>query len=235
MSAVVFVETVRRHVTSAGYLTFLALIAMLGMFVATFNVPGSGWPSMVTMLAIITGSALIGPEFSEGSLQLIVSKPIARHAYVLGRAAGVFASVGLAAFTAFLAEVVTRTIVGTAVPPRLVEILAGELVVALLAIAFLAMLGSVTTWYFNAAIYIGAQAALMIVETVLGAMRLRSEFIDAHPEIAQITIAIDDALFPSVPPHLTAAWTARCLGLTVVALVLACLAFQRREVPYGAD
>ena len=236
MSAVVFAETVRRHITSIGYLTFLVLIALIGIFVSTFNTPGAMWPSLVTALAIITGSAIVGPELATGALQLIVSKPIARHAYVLGRVAGVWAATGLAAAVALFAEIVTRLMTAAPLPlPRLIEIFASELIVALLAIAFLALLGSVTVSYFNVAIYIGLQLAFSIVESLLGAMRLRSAFIESHPAILQVLVAIDDALFPSVPQQLSATWLLQSGALIFVALALACLAFQRREVPYGSD
>jgi ABC-type transport system involved in multi-copper enzyme maturation permease subunit len=236
MNGVVFAETARRHFTSAGYLTFLLFVGIIGVFVASFNTPGSMWPSLITMLSIITGSAIIGPEFSAGTLQLIVSKPVSRPAYVLGRAGGVFAAVAVAALVALSAETIMRVISGTPLPwQRLLEIMAGELTVGLLAIALLTLLGSITVSYFNAAIYIGVQAAISILEAIVGAMRLHSGFITAHPEIAQVLVTIDDTFFPAAPAELTARWLAQTGGLIAVALALACLAFQRREVPYGAD
>ena len=236
MSAVVFAETVRRHLTSAGYLAFLAFIAITGIFVATFRTPGALWPSLISALAIVTGSAIVGPEFTTGALQLIVSKPVARHAYVLGRVAGVWAATGLAAAIALFAEVLTRLMIGAPLSlPRLLEIFTSELIVALLAIAFLTLLGSVTVSYFNVAIYLGLQFAFFISESITGAIRVRNAFIAAHPGILQSLVAIDDTLFPSVPPELTVAWMLRNGALIFVALSLACLAFQRREVPYGSD
>ena len=97
MNATVIAETVRRHLTSAGYIVFLLFIAMVALFVSNFAVPGTLWPPLVSLLAIVTGSAIVGPELSTGTLQLIVSKPIRRSVYLVSRVAGVFACVALAA------------------------------------------------------------------------------------------------------------------------------------------
>jgi len=236
VNAVVFEETVRRHITSAGFIVYTLVLALIGIFVATFNVPASLWPSLVTLLSIITGSAIIGPEFTTGTLQLIVSKPVARSAYLLGRVAGVFASVGLAASVAVAAEVMTRLILGSEMPwRRLFDVFAGELVVALLAIALLTLLGSITVAYFNVAIYVAIQMGFSVAQALLGALKLRNAFIQGHPEIAQILATIDDTLFPSAPQVLTSAWVVKSVALAAVALALACLSFRRREVPYRAD
>ena len=56
MNRAVIAETIRRHVSSTGYVLFVVLVAMAGMVAATFNAPASLWPSLVTLLAIITGS-----------------------------------------------------------------------------------------------------------------------------------------------------------------------------------
>lgn len=236
MNTVAFAETVRRHLTSIWYIAFLIFIALIGILVATFNTPGALWPSLITALSIIMGATIAGPEFTTGTLQLIVTKPVARHAYLLGRVAGVWAVAGLAAAAALFAEIFTRLITAAPLPlPRLIEIFTSELIVALLAISFLAALGSMTVSYFNAAIYVGLQLAFSVAESIVGAMRIRSPFIEAHPEILEVLVTIDNALFPSVPPELNVAWLLRSGSLVVVALALACLAFQRREVPYGSE
>jgi ABC-type transport system involved in multi-copper enzyme maturation permease subunit len=231
----VVAETIRRHVTHLGYIVVLILLALIGLFVSTFNIPATLWPPLVTLLAIVTGSAIVGPEFSTGTLQLIVSKPVRRSVYLVSRAAGVFACVILGAVIAGGAECAGRLLAGRAPMPwqRLGEVFAGEIVVALLAIALLAFLGSLTRSYFNAAIYIGAQAALNITGALLGLARL-----GGSPYVAPLQRAfeqIDNVLFTSLPPGLTGAWIARTLGIATIAIVLGCLAFERREVPYSAD
>src|SRR4051812_3104864 len=114
---VVITETVRRHFVRAGFIVFLILLAMVGVFASTFKTAGSMWPWLVSVLAIITGSAVIGPEFSTGALQLIVSRPIARSAYLFSRAIGVFATVTLAAIVGFTAEGIGRFLLARAAIP----------------------------------------------------------------------------------------------------------------------
>lgn len=224
---------------SIGYVALLVFIALVGIFVSSFNTAGAMWPSLVTLLAIITGSALIGPEFSTGALQLIVSKPIRRSAYLVSRVAGVVVCVALAALAGGCAEMFGRLLFGNREVPwsRLSVVLVSAMTVAILAIALLTLLGSVTRAYMNVAIYVGVQAALSALETLFGLLHVRSsfDFLERHPGIELRLISVDDALFPSVPPQWTAAWTLRTLAIAAVALVLACLAFERREVPYGAD
>lgn len=241
MNGAVFAETVRRHLASVGFVAFVVFVALIGLFVSSFNTPAAMWPSLVTLIAIITGSALIGPEFSTGALQLIVSKPIRRPVYLLSRVAGVLACVAIAALAGASAEIFGRIAFGGRDIPwdRLGIVLASEIAVAFLVIALLTVLGSVTRAYMNAAIYVAAQAALSGLETIFGLMHMRermgSAFLEMHPGIESGLIAFDDALFPSVPAQWTPQWMLQTLGIAAVALALACLAFQRREVPYGAD
>lgn len=240
MSAVVIAETVRRHLSSGGYLIYLFFVALAGIFVSTFNKPAAMWPSLVSLLATIAGSALIGPEFSSATLQLIVAKPIHRWAYVLSRVVGVFASVGLAAVAGLGAEVGMRWLRGTepvAWQPSVSTAL-NALVVAFLTVSLLAFLGSVTRWYFNVAIYVGAQAAFSVTEAIVGALRVRgpmSAFLETHPSIEHAIVAADNALFPAASQELDAALALRALVIAGIALTLACLAFERREVPISSD
>jgi len=235
VNAAVVAETVRRHVTNAGYIAFVIFIALVGLAVSNFAIAGTLWPPLVTLLAIVTGSAIVGPELSSGTLQLIVSKPVRRPVYVVSRVAGVFASVALAAAVALLVECAARVVFAHAPVPwqRLGEVFAGELLVAFLAIALLTFLGSVTRSYFNAAIYIGAQAALSVGAALLGLARLGG---NAYVPKIQLAVAeVDNVLFTSLPPMLNAAWVARTIAVAAIAIVLACIAFERREVPSGAD
>lgn len=240
MSSVVIVETVRRHLTSGGYIVYLILVALTGFFVSTFNKPAAIWPSLVALLAIITGSALIGPEFSSSTLQLIVSKPIHRWTYLLSRVAGVLASVALAAIIGLSSETGMRLLGGRGpiAWQASVSTALNALVVAFLVVSLLALLGSVTRSYFNVAIYIGAQAAFSATETVLGVLHMRGpvgDFLQAHPSIERTIVAVDDALFPPASAQLDRTLVLRVLVMATIALTLACLAFERREVPYGAD
>src|SRR5258708_13185341 len=92
---------------------------MTVLFVATFTTAASIWPALVTILSIITGAAIIGPEFSTALLQLIVSRPIRRSVYLLSRVTGVLASVAVAATVGVASEIVARLLLGSAAAPSL--------------------------------------------------------------------------------------------------------------------
>jgi ABC-type transport system involved in multi-copper enzyme maturation permease subunit len=240
MNRVVFEETVRRHLHSAGYIAFLFLTTAIGLIAAAFNRPASLWPGLISLLAIITGSALIGPEFSTGTLQLIVTKPIRRSVYLLSRAAAVLSVVSIAAAAGFCAEAAARLISGKVMPWRqLANALAGVLIESLLIIALLTLLGSLTRSYFNVAIYMTTQIALGVAQAVLGAVRVNGtgagRILGDYPFIERSIAAVSEFLFADAPPQLHWMWILRVVSTAVVALVLACLAFQRREVPYGSD
>lgn len=241
MNAAVFAETVRRHVTSIGYWCFIFLIATAALLGSTFNTPGALWPSLVALLSIITGSALIGPEFSTGTLQLIVSKPVPRFVYLLSRVAGVLASVAPAAAIGFGVEVTMRLARGVRPVPLqpLSAALVNALTAALLAIALLTLLGSVTRSYFNVAIYFGVEIALSAGETLVGLARARARLAgtiaDELRHVEEWLVRIADILYPAIVPQLHATWTLRVAATAAIALVLACAAFHRREVPYSAD
>lgn len=241
MNAAVFEETVRRHLMSVGYLAFLFLTAIVGLLAANFSKPASMWPTLVGLLAIITGSALIGPEFSTGALQLIVTKPIRRPVYLLSRVAGVFAVVGLTAVVALCAEGLGRLLFSAEAVPwrRIAEAFGGALFESFLAIALLTLLGSLTRAYFSVAIYVSTEVAFSIVESILGVIRVKGNalgvYLDHHPGIERSLAAIDDFLFVTAPQELQWLWVLRVLATVAIALLLACLAFRRREVPYGSD
>jgi ABC-type transport system involved in multi-copper enzyme maturation permease subunit len=240
VSGIVIAETVRRHLVRPGYIIFLILVAMTAMFAATFNTPAQMWPWLVSVLAIITGSAIVGPEFLTGTLQLIVSKPISRPSYLVSRVVGVFASVGLAAGIGFAAESAARGLLGRAALPwhRLAEAFGAALLVSLLSIALLTLLGSVTRSYFNVAIYLGTEVAISMTATLVGLVRVKARAdaaVDRFAMFDRVLAALDDFLFPAMPAELHRSWIIRVLATAIVSLALACLAFNRREVPYGAE
>lgn len=238
MNAAVIAETVRRHVTSIGYVAFAVLVALLGIIASSFNTPASLWPSWISLLAIITGAALIGPEFSIGTLQLIVSKPMRRSTYVVSRIAGVFVSIAIAAMIGASAEIVTRMIRDALALRPVIVTLTCELLLTLLTIATLAFLGSVTRAYYNVAIYLGLQAGISMAEAFLGMLRIGESRVGAllqRYHVEEVLRAIDDAFFPGIPLHPDAGWALRIAATALVFIALACLAFQRREVPYGSE
>lgn len=230
MNGVVVRETVRRHLTHVGYLATLALIAMSGLAASQAMFPGSLWPSLVSLLAVVTGCAIIGPEFSSGTLQLILVKPVNRSVYLLSRVAGVLLVVWLAAFTGAAFETIARTFRGEFHTVNLLlSALANSMAEALLIVALLTLLGSITRAYFNVAIFYGLQIAFAIGISVL---RMMQRVPAAIPNALAV---IDHNLFPDVGPRFDPGLMLLLMTNAAVALLLACVAFNQREVPYGAD
>jgi ABC-type transport system involved in multi-copper enzyme maturation permease subunit len=241
VNRVVVGETVRRHVTHVGYLVFLAFLIIVALAVSVFDRPGSGWPTLVTLLALITGCGVIGPEFSSGTLQLILVKPVNRAVYLLSRVTGVVLVVWLAAGIAALCELAGRAmwsakgVSAAAIGGTFLN----SATDTLLAVALLALLGSLTRAYFNIAIYIAGAAAFSVGGVVIALIRQSrnavGQFFTDHPAIEQALSTVDRNLYPDVVPPLDTGWTLMVLSNAAIGLLLACLAFRRREVPYGAD
>ena len=228
MSRVVIEETIRRHVTNIAYLTYVVLLAIIGFGVSRFGSPGAGWPTFVGWLAIITGCGVIGPEFSSGTLQLILVKPINRATYLLSRVAGVVIVIWMAAFVALVAEAIGRMTTGNVPWSALGRMFLNTAAASVLTVSLLALFGSMTRAYLNAALYVVLSIGLSMLPPVLG-------FAGAPPSIGRAVMLLDQNLYPTAPTGLYAEWQLMVLSNAAVALVLACWIFRNREVPYGAD
>lgn len=241
MSRVVIAETYRRHVTHGAYLAFLAFLTIIALGSATFGRPGSGWPWLVAIFAAVAGCGPIGPEFSSGTLQLILVKPVKRWEYLLSRVAGVVLAVWTAAILGAVCELVGRAVWNPGGGPATIigRTLLNVMIDSVLTVSLLALLGSITRAYFNIGIYVVCTIGFGVLGGVLGMIRQSHNalgaFLTAHPTIERGLATIDQNLFPDLPPRLDRVWILMVLSNAAVALVLACLAFRRREVPYGAD
>jgi len=240
MNWTVIAETYRRHLTNGAYLAYGALLGIVALGSSAFDKPASGWPSLVALLALIAGSGPIGPEFSSGTLQLILVKPVNRATYLLSRVAGVVLAVWTAAAAAALFELGGRAIWGHAVPAAIIgTTLLNVAADTILAVSFLTLLGSLTRAYFNIAIYFVGLIGFSMLTVVLGLIRQSrnafGRFLSDHPIVERALSVVEQNLFPDLPQRLDAEWTLMVLANSAVALVLACLAFRKREVPYGAD
>jgi len=229
-SRVVIEETIRRHVTHIGYLTYVAFLAILGVGVSQFGPPGGMWPTMVGLLAIITGCGPIGPEFSSGTLQLILVKPINRSTYLLSRVAGVLCVIWLAAIVPFVCEVVGRMAKGEVPWQAMSATLLNTAALAILTVSLLTLFGSLSRAYLNVAFYMVLQIALSVSPMLLS-LGGRERF----APIARGIAVIQDNLFPSAMAGFDREWLLLVLSNAAVAVVVACFVFRSREVPYGAD
>jgi hypothetical protein len=228
-SRVVIEETIRRHVTHIGYVTYVAFLAILGVGVSQFGSPAAMWPTLVGLLSIITGCGPIGPEFSSGTLQLILVKPINRATYLLSRVAGVLCVIWLAALVPFACEVVGRLAKGDVPLYAMGATLLNTAVLAILTVSLLTLFGSLTRAYLNVAVYMVLQAALSVLPMLLSLDRAR------FAALSRWITVIDQNLYPPAPPGFHWPLLLLVLSNAGVALVLACFVFRSREVPYGAD
>jgi ABC-type transport system involved in multi-copper enzyme maturation permease subunit len=240
VSLVVISETLRRHLTSVGYIVAVAFIGVIALGVSKFNQPAAAWPSLITILALAIGSGAVGPEFSRGTLQLILTKPINRSIYLLSRVAGLVLTLWIAIAAAGALEAFGRMAWGDSagldvLGARILNTAAN----AILICAVLVLLGSLTRAYWNAAIYVALLTALNVGEGLLGMLRMTrtaiGQFVNDHSLIQRSVAAVHQNLFPDVPISLSRGWLLLVLSNAALALVLACFAFRRREVPYGAD
>jgi ABC-type transport system involved in multi-copper enzyme maturation permease subunit len=219
---------------------YVALLAIVALGVSNFDRPGSVWPSLVALLAIITGCGPIGPELSSGTLQLILVKPVKRWVYLVSRVTGVVLAVWIAAIVAAVCELVGRAMWSDALAlPTIGIALGNALADAIFTVSLLTLLGSLTRAYFNVAIYLAVQFAFAAANGFFGFMRNSGtaigRFLNEHIAIERAFLFVDRNLFPEFPPGFNRDWLLMVLSNAAIALVLACLAFRRREVPYGAE
>lgn len=228
MSGVVLAETLRRHVMNGAVIAAAVLLAVFGGMASQSAQPASYWPGLVGMLAIVLGAGAIGPEFTSGTLQLILVKPIHRAVYLLSRVTGIVLVVWAAAFIPFAVEVVVRMASGDVPWERLTTSLLNTFADALLSVSLLALLGSLTRSYQNLAIYVFVQILITVTAGILTAKQ-------SFPRVVTALRAIDRNLYPELPFRFDRDWLLLVLSNAAIALVLACFAFRQREVPYGAD
>jgi ABC-2 family transporter protein len=243
MSKVVFLETIRRHVTNVGFLVILLLLASIGALHSA--VPGFPAPyGIMSIVAMILAAQLIGPEFSSGTLQLILSKPVNRSSYLLARAAGVFAALMILMWSAAAAQIGVQLLRGSAGQWRdaLVPAVTNS-VAEMMTIALLALLGAMTRAYFNVALYFLLTIGLTIFGFALKSIRAIARgsladlglYLREHPAIISTLERVYANLFPSAPATITLIFVIRVASNAAIALLGACILFRRREVPYGAD
>ncbi len=242
--SVVILETLRRHFTSGAFLVvvaFLVLVAVGSTFLS--GQPGQ-WRAFVALLTLIAGAQLIGPEFSSGTLQLILSKPINRSVYLLSRWAGVVLAIWCAVGLALVADGIALLARGAPIPwRRMGEGAFGLSWSALLVCAVLAFFGSFLRSYFNVGLYLVLRAVLGVALAAIDEIRpdmpgiigASARLFDAYPALGSAIAALTRNLFPDVPLAVGVDWVLLIASNTAVLLLLACLLFRRREVPYGAD
>jgi ABC-type transport system involved in multi-copper enzyme maturation permease subunit len=244
VSGVVIVETLRRHLTNAVFIIFTIVLAIAAGFNGATGTGMHGWAAFIPLVAIILGCQLIGPEFSSGTLQLILAKPINRTAYLLSRFVGVMLAVWIVIGVPFAVDSVCRVIWGESSSWREnLALILNVMLFAALTCALLALYGTFLRSYFNAGLYLVLQIAIELAISAVNAiinssnarMAAIREFLRGHPIVGASLRAIDRNLYPGYPEGLNRAWLVMVISNTIIALFIAALIFRAREVPYGAD
>jgi ABC-type transport system involved in multi-copper enzyme maturation permease subunit len=244
VNGTVIAETVRRNCTNLLYVSFAILLVMIAFAVGRTENPGAIWTTMLTLFVLAAGAQLIGPEFSSGTLQLILVKPVNRSAYLLSRWLGVVVSVALVAWLAFAAEAISRMTGGTTeLIGKTALVTMNASLRALLVTALLALFGTFLRAYFNVGLYLVLNtllAALMAVLDLLqradrGFFAWLAAVVRKYPIVRRSLVWIDENLYPEAVQGFDRSWMLLVLTNAALALLLACFIFRRREVPYGAD
>ena len=245
MSATVILETLRRHFAHVAYVAALLMIVIIAASMAALGAPVGSSMEVMSLFVILAGCQIIGPEFSSGTLQLILAKPIQRSRYLLSRVAGVMLALWIAIGLAFSADVIARAAGGHDIlwtgagGPAVAHAAQAALICSLMA-----LFGSFTRSYLNVAIYLGGQIFLsmfggvvqMIQRLERGTFAALGAFLRAHPGVHDAIRVVDENIYPSAPLiPFDRNWMLLVFGNAAVALLLACVIFGRREVPYGAD
>ena len=158
MKVVIF-ETIRRHFKNTTFLIFLVVLCGLALLIGGYGGPLRVWQGLLSATVLLLSCQLIGPEFSSGTLQLILAKPVRRDSYLLGRVAGVVAVVWTAALAASIADAMGRLMSRASDVPWS-EVAASEVNLGLSVVivcALMAFFGSFTRSYLNIALYFGIQ------------------------------------------------------------------------------
>jgi ABC-type transport system involved in multi-copper enzyme maturation permease subunit len=241
---VVFQETLRRAVMSATYVIVGVFVAVLASASALMSSNSSSWQGLATFLLLILSSQLIGPEFSTGTLQLIMARPVNRSTYLLSRAAAVLVAGWLALWLPFLCYLVVRVGVKSMSDwdANLSAAIQRSLAMLLL-VALVCFFGSFTRAYAHVALYVGGSIGFSILNGAVSLLNSGGQqfgalgrFVASNPVIARSVVWADRNLYPDVPASgFDRTWMVMVVSNALIALSLACFFFNRREVPYGAD
>jgi ABC-type transport system involved in multi-copper enzyme maturation permease subunit len=230
MSGVVFVETVRRHVTNGIFGAALLIVSVIAVFAGVLGAPPGLWSAFTGIAAIILGCQLIGPEFSKGTLQLVLAKPVNRSAYLLSRYCGVVVSIWIFYAVPFLVNLAARlTINDQKFQTNDLAVALNTMLVFTMTCGLLVFFGTFSRSYMNVAFYLLIETFLVVTASMLPPS-LRD-----NPQIARALTTITQNLFPDPAQTFDPKWMSMVISNAAVALLLACLIFKRREVPYGAD
>lgn len=230
----------RQKFHNAGALIALGALAVLAAFQLAVSGGVAGY-EVGTLALFVLVAACVSKDASSGGLQMILSRPIRRSSYLLGRYLGVLAAYGAFLLaSAALALVVSRLLALTGSAPE--SIAAGSLARA----AAASMLGA-----------IGMSAPILMLSTVLPGYGDVLGYILLTPLLALPGVAAQILKAPALEKagtvlranllpspewgsvlegrHVLGEPTGRWLFAVAGYLLLAIVFFSRREFAYGQD
>lgn len=243
MNAAVVIETIRRQFTSIAFVATALGVVVFAILAAQLN-PGAIWTEFATLAVLIAGAQVLGPEFSSGTLQLILTKPVNRSVYVVSRVAGAVLSSWIVIAAGCVTEVLARLYLGSTRDLADVAILAvNEGTKALIVCALLAFFGSFLRAYFNVAMYLlgsimlqALVAGLPVIQNAKkGFFAVIGRILTNNPWIGRSLRWLVENVYPQPPRDIDGPWMLLVASNAVIIVILTCLVYRRREVPYGAD
>ena len=231
----------RQKFHSVGVVIALSALALVSAFPLATSGGESGFESG-TLALIILAAACVSRDESSGALQMILSRPIRRSEYLLGRFAGVLAGYGAFLLACVgLALLVSRVLpMLTGAPasfPPLAGLLrgaAGAFLGAMTMAAPILLLSTFLPGYGDVLGYILLGGVLALPSPVARLFQM--------PALEKIGTFLRQNLMPDVDwgevlsgRHLLSEPTGRWLLAVVGYLALADFVFSRREFAYGRD
>jgi len=228
-------RVMRQKFETPGVAVTLALLAVLVAFPPALA-PG---PSRLIALFLVA-AASVSRDASSGALQMILSRPISRTDYLLGRFVG-----ALAAYAAFLvAAAVLSVLLARVLPGPLGAGVEGAALARELGAAFFdGVLVAATLLFFSTFLPgYGDVVAVALLWIATGTAVALGKSLE-RPALAAAARTIQDNLLPDVPWREVFAGSrgvpTEALGRWALAVtlyfVLAAIVFRRREFAYGQD
>lgn len=204
------------------------------------------WSWYMLIAVVVLGAQLIGPEISSGTIQLFIVRPITCSSYLLSRVVGTYC-VLTGAFAACAAvQIATRLGTdgsGTMSWRLLLANAAANYLEALYFVALISLFGALTRKFYNVACFGGfilgvsqGPPAMRDVVEWSGAFRPVATFVIKHPGLVSSFFVLRREILPTMSGVLLSpALIVSVVSNVTIVLFLACVAFGRREFPYGAD
>jgi ABC-type transport system involved in multi-copper enzyme maturation permease subunit len=225
----------RQRLASPMRIVLLLALLLPPVVVALFTKTLAAAQVPAFFIAMILAAGAIGQEVSSGVLQLTFARPVTRPAYVIGRWLGAASGGAALSIAAVLVAWIGLALRGhpTAAPEALAlasECLLGAATGAAILVGFSAFVNGLADVGLYVLLLMGSQ----VWETVA---RMRGEMGSARAAAELHRTLQPDIHFAWIAGHGAPAWTEPVVALSTLtlALGLAILAMNRKELSYAAD